>query len=122
MLHQRILKEIELYLKSYEVENEDSDWDSDDECEAIVLCQDLKNVINEKAKLTNEISAVEMELITQHSNISNDKLDSTQTNTENVSFVLNKTGSSDENTKNVAVNQTLSPIPTKGKSLYKNVL
>ena len=37
-----ILYELEWYLKSYEEEWEDSDWDSDEECSAVSIIKDLK--------------------------------------------------------------------------------
>ena len=37
-----ILNELELYMKSYQDENEDSDWDSDQECTSVSIISDLK--------------------------------------------------------------------------------
>lgn len=39
---ERILKELDLYINSYENDNEDSDWDSDEECVAITIVTSLK--------------------------------------------------------------------------------
>lgn len=68
-----ILKEIELYLKSYEEGSEDSDWDSDEEIATVQLAKDLKKAIQEKSNITNELSEVEKNLLTANSNYNTDE-------------------------------------------------
>lgn len=99
-MFQNILKEINLYLKSYEDENEDSDWDSDDECAAVSICTDLKKVIEEKANLTSEISAVEKELVTEQSAHGDDKYDSGKHSFDNFAANNNKSDQSDTSKRN----------------------
>jgi len=126
IIFQRILKELDLYLKSYEDENEDSEWDSDEECAAVVICKDLKKVIEEKASLTYEISTVEMGLIAADSNNSRERLNSTLTNSlegnsSTASPSFNKTISTEETLLKKTIDES-NLNENKDKSLYKNVL
>lgn len=122
----RILKEIDLYLKSYEEVSEDSDWDSDEEIAAVQLAKDLKAAIEEKSNLSNELSEVEKGLMAVNSNNSRDMTDSgcntSQDNKLNASPILQKDTSiiTDESSKlkddnNLGLNDVK-------ENLYKNVL
>ena len=73
MMFLAILKELELYLKSYEEGSEESDWDSDEEIAVVQLAKDLKKAIEEKSNITNELSEVEKNLIAANSNYNTDE-------------------------------------------------
>lgn len=124
----KILKELNLYLKSYENENEDSDWDSDEECQAVLIAKDLKNTIEEKSSLTIELNEVEKSLMAANSNSSKERTYSVPNNSMdqglNTSPSINK-GLSFSSMESALSKDSTAQIPSlqlKDKSLYKNVL
>lgn len=121
------MKELNLYLKSYENENEDSDWDSDDECQAVLIAKDLKNAIEEKSNLTNELSEVEKSLMAANSNTSKERTYSAPNNSMDQGLSSSPTinkglsfSSVDTSLSKDSILQASSHL--KDKSLYKNVL
>ena len=116
-----ILYELEWYIKSYEEEWEDSDWDSDEECSAVSIIKDLKKVIDLKANLAHEINEVELKLIAANSGINRERSKSIFMNTsDSFSIKMNKTSNTEESSKIKDINE--STIDNKDDSLYKNVL
>jgi hypothetical protein len=125
----KALKEIELYLKIYENEQEDSDWDSDEEWGCISIAKELRAVIEEKTDCDNELNEVERNLIAVNSNKSNEQGDyshnstiernrsTSPINAQDISLITEGTlTDKDHNTKAKLVNED------KDHSLYKNVL
>lgn len=116
-----ILYELEWYIKSYEEEWEDSDWDSDEECSAVSIIKDLKKVIDLKANLVHEINEVELRLIAANSGVNRERSKSIFMNTsDSFSIKMNKTNNTEESSKIKDSNE--STIDNKDDSLYKNVL
>lgn len=73
IIFKKILKEINLYLRSYEDDQEDSEWDSDEECASVTIANDLKKAIEERTNLNNEITEVEKDMIAANSNHSKER-------------------------------------------------
>lgn len=115
-----VLKEIDLYLRNYECNNEDSEYDSDEEVFAITISKDLKTVIEEKLDLGSQISEVERSLIAWNSNNSGERKDSIITSPD---FNKSKTSSISKGARlieegsNKNENKSLNDL--KDNSLYK---
>lgn len=116
-----IFNELDLYIKSYEEECEDSDWDSDEEWSAVSIIKDLKKIIDDKANLAHEINEVELKLIEANSEFNRERSKSIFMNTsDSFSIKMNKTSNSEDNSKTKDISD--STIDNKDDSLYKNVL
>jgi hypothetical protein len=120
-----MIKEITTYLKSYEDDNEDSDWDSDEEIAAISICKELKDAIEEKSNLAFQLSEVEKSLVAVNSNNSGGRMDSANESSDNSiskSPIIKKAASNNLQILSLKKEDSQKQKPTQTNVLYKNVL
>lgn len=118
-----VLNEIDLYLQSYDQENEDSDWDSDEEVGVVQIAKDLKEAVDEKYSLVSQLGEVERNLLTNHSNINSDKFNSIlSSSAENFTGGTLSLNIEPSQTPLSAISPTKMSEKEEDSSLYKNVL
>lgn len=116
ILFKSATKELELYLKSYENNSEDSEFDSDEEWEAVKICKDLKGVIEQKASIISQTELVSPE-VSSYDDVSS------QIQTPNESIKRNAFDK--KNSTELKLNKSdkeETEINENDHNLYKNVL
>jgi len=121
-----ILSEIDLYLKSYDEENEDSDWDSDEEVWVIKIVKKLKSAIEEKQNLVHKLDEIERSLIAYNSSFhlerNNSIFYSSYENSLGGSLSFHKDSSKIRSEETYHSKERNLKIESESSSLYKNVL
>lgn len=126
-LFKMILNEVDLYLQSYDEEEEDSGWDSDEEVGVVKIAKNLKDAINEKSNLVDQLSQVERNLVQSNLNSVMERRSSIFTSPmgDSGSATLKANRTDSHNTEDTSLSKE-DGSGEKGDSvqnnLYKNVL
>lgn len=126
-LFKMVLNEVDLYLKSYDEDEEDSGWDSDQEVGVVSVGKNLKSAIEEKLDLFEQLSKVECDLV--ESNMSSkiqerSSVPSSEKNLQTGDPLKNKNNDSfnTEETSNTKEDNSAEKHESNQNNLYKNVL